>query len=399
MILRYLYFIILLVLPGIVFSQSIPFKELQAFTKIKNGNYSEAIDSLNIILSKNPEPEVHLAKAEAFLKLGNFSEALEECKRIEKIRPFYSSELEFKIFLTLNDHEKANEALEENLKSKYKISLFDLLNNPEFSNIYNLGLDKTVLTGNFYSQTEKQLYQAERLIHQEKHNQALFIINEIISRNNNIAQAHYLKSRITYIEGDIQNSLQSINTAIELKKSEIKYFTHRLLINKELEKLDDALTDATKLIRLAPYEIDNYINKADLLFKTKQFDEGIELTNAILKILPEDPDVLYLSSKSFFMKNDYFEALKNINQALQIKSNIDFYELRGDIYMATNTFEYATRDYSMCLDIEAQNGTVYAKKGLARLKLGDKKGACSDWKKGKRYGSYDAISYLEKYCQ
>lgn len=389
----------MLVFPVILFSQNIPIKELQAFSQIEKGKYIEAIDSLNIILLKNQEPEVQLKKVEVFLKLGSSSEALEECQKIDKIKPFYSSELKLRIFLTLNDHEKANVALEENLKSKYKISLFDLLNNPEFSNIYNLGLDKTVLNGNFYSQTEKQLYQAERLIHQEKHNQALFIINEIISRNNNIAHAHYLKSRITYNEGDIQNSLQSINAAIELKKSEIKYLTHRLLINKELKNLDDALTDATKLIRLAPYEIDNYITKADLLFKTKQFDEAIELTNSILEILPEDPDVLYLSSKSFFMKNEYFDALKNINQALQIKTNIDFYELRGDIYMATNTFEYATRDYSMCLDIEAQNGTVYAKKGLARLKLGDKKGACSDWKKGKRFGSYDAVNYLEKYCQ
>ncbi|MCK5170928.1 MAG: tetratricopeptide repeat protein, partial [Bacteroidales bacterium] len=232
-----------------------------------------------------------------------------------------------------------------------------------------------------------------------KYTQALFVVNEILSRNNNIAQAHYLKSRIAYFEGDLQGALQSTNSAIELKKSRSEYLQQRVTLNKEINEYDAALQDINKLIRIDPYEINNYIIKADLLFKTENFDKAINLTNSILKILPENPDVLYLSSKSYYKNKDYFEALKAINQSMQIKSNKDFYELRGDIYSATNTYEYAIRDYSMYLDIEAYNGDIYAKKGFARLKLGDKKGACSDWKKGKRYGSYEAIVYLEKYCK
>lgn len=396
---RFIYISILIFFPGILFSQNVRIKGLQAFAEIKKGNYSNAIDSFNILISESSNPEFYLAKADALYKLANYDKSLEVCLKLDKIKPFYSNELKLKIYLSLNDKEKAQRVLLENLKSTYKISLFNLLNNPEYASIYSLDLDKTIVAGNFYSQTEKQLYQAEKLIHQEKYTQSLFLIDEIISRNYNIAQAHYLKSQISYFEGNLKNSLQSINAAINLKKSEVAYYKQRLQINKELKNLDDALFDANKLVRVEPYEIDNYISKADLLFKTKQFDEAIELTSTILKIIPNDPDVLYLSSKSFFMNEDYLEALKNINQALVKKSNTDFYELRGDIYTATNTFKYAIRDYSMCLDIEAQNGTIYAKKGLARLKLGDKKGACSDWEKGKRYGSYECVNYLEKYCQ
>jgi len=53
----------------------------------------------------------------------------------------------------------------------------------------------------------------------------------------------------------------------------------------------------------------------------------------------------------------------------------------------------------MYLDIDPRSGNVYAKKGMARFNLGDKKGACSDWEKAKRYGSYDSVEYLEKYCK
>lgn len=391
--------VILLIFPEILFSQNIQLRELQAFAEIKKENYTKALDSLNKLISEYPKPEFYLAKAETFVELGNLNNALEECQKSEKLKPSYSSKLKLKIFLNLNDKENALLALKENITSRNKISLFDLLNNPDYSAIYSLNLDKDILTGNYYSQTEKQLYQAERLIQQKKYSQAFFLVNEIIARNNNIAQAYYLKSRIAFFENDIQNSLYAINTAIDLKSSSTDYLKQRLLLNKELKNFDDALSDANKLTRLEPYVIDHYISKADLLFKTRQYEAAIELTDIILKILPEDPDVLYLSSKSFFMNKHYLEALKNINQALLVKSNTDFHELRGDIYSATNTFEFAIRDYSMCLDIKAQNGNIYTKKGLARLKLGDKKGACSDWEKGKRYGSYEATQYLDKYCK
>ncbi len=395
---RFVYILVIILFPGILFSQNIRVRELQTFVDIKQGNYSKAVDSLNILISENPKPEFYLAKVEAFYKLGNYQKALKYCNELDKIKQFYSSEFKVKIFLSLNDPENAKNALEENLRSKYKIPLFDLLNNVEFAGIYNLGLDQYILSANFYSQTEKQIYQVERLIQNDKYTQALFVVNEILSRNNNIAQTHYLKSKIAYFEGGMQGALQSINSAIELKKSRYEYLQQRVTLNKEIKEYNAALQDINKITRIEPYEIDNYIIKADLLFKTENFDKAINLTNSILKILPENPDVLYLSSKSYFMNKDYFEALKAINQSMQIKSNKDFYELRGDIYTATNTFKYAVRDYSMYLDIEPYNGDIYAKKGFARLKLGNKKGACSDWKKGKRYGSYEAIVYLEKYC-
>ncbi len=399
MSIRFVYILIIILFPGILFSQNIRIRELQTFVDIKQGNYSKAVDSLDILISENPDPEFYLAKVEAFYELGNYQKALEYCNELDKIKQFYSSEYKVKIFLSISDSENAKIALEENLRSKYKISLFDLMNNIEFAGIYNLGLDQYILSANFYSQTEKQIYQVERLIQNNKYTQALFVVNEILSRNNNIAQAHYLKSRIAYFEGDLQGALQSINSAIELKKSRSEYLKQRVTLNKEINKYNAALQDINKLTRIDPYEIDSYIIKADLLFKTENFDKAINLTNSILKVLPENPDVLYLSSKSYFKNKDYFEALKAINQSMQIKSNKDFYELRGDIYSATNTYEYAIRDYSMYLDIEPYNGDIYAKKGFARLKLGDKKGACSDWEKGKRYGSYEAIVYLEKYCK
>jgi len=254
------------------------------------------------------------------------------------------------------------------------------------------------LSGDYFSQTEKQLYQVERLIDKSHFSQALFIIDEIINRKWDTPDAHYFKSIVLVHENDLRGAKNAINSAIILKKSKAKYYIQRIHILSELEEYDLALTDVNKLIRIETYNIDHYIQKADLLFKANYFDEAQELTSKILEILPNNPNLLYLSSKSNYKNSNYLEALLDINRAFEFKTSKEFYELRGDIYSATGTYKYAVQDYSMYLDIDPRSGEIYAKKGLARFNLGDKKGACSDWVKAKRYGSYDAVVFLEKYC-
>ncbi len=125
--------------------------------------------------------------------------------------------------------------------------------------------------------------------------------------------------------------------------------------------------------------------------------EALKLIQIIEGISHSNPDMLYLQSKANFKSKNYLEALKDINQAMQLKQTKKFYELRAEIYMASYNYEFAIRDYSG-VDIDPFNGEVYAKKGLARYNSGDKKGACSDWKKGERYGNYNCIVYSGKFC-
>lgn len=390
---------LLVLLPTVLFSQNIKLRELAAYIDIEQKNYQRANDTLHVLIQQNTSADLYLAKATILYELNDLQQALEYCHRAHKLKPYCASELKIKIYLKDNQKQDVQNALNENLKSNYKISLFNLLQDPDFAGIYNMELDQYVLSENFYSKTEKQIYQVKRMIAEKKNNQALFLIDEILSRNDNIAEAHYMKSQLTFATDDLENALRSVNTAIELNRSNADYLKQRIKVYKGLERYDEALNDANKLVRIESNRIENYILKAQLLFDTEQYDEASELTESLLQILPDDPDLLYLSSKSYYMKKDYFEALKAINQAMALKAGKEAYELRGDIYTATGTFIYAIRDYSMVLDIDPYNGDIYAKKGFARLKSGDKKGACADWTKGKRYGSYVANEYLEKYCR
>jgi tetratricopeptide (TPR) repeat protein len=254
------------------------------------------------------------------------------------------------------------------------------------------------LQSNAYSKTEKQLYQVEKLMHLEEFDQAYFLVNEIIARNNKISDVYFLLSKINQNSGNEKQSLEAINTALEIKKSKPDYYKQRIGLLKKQGKYTLALLDVDKLIKLEPYFVDNFILKADLLFLNGKYDEANRLIEIIEGISETNVDMLLLQSKTNFKNGNYLAALQNINQSMQIKQTKEQYELRADIYVATNTYDFAIRDYSMVLDIDPFNGEVYAKKGLARYNSGDREGACSDWEKGQRYGDYTCTKYISKYC-
>jgi tetratricopeptide (TPR) repeat protein len=386
------------IFPNILISQNINIPAVYSISRINQGDYQNALDTLNKLIEENPKAEYYLAKAETLCKTGNHSEACMNADLADKIKPNISSELKFRVYLEKDDYKSAEEALVQNLNSSYKISMYSLLNNADYNKIKGSDFLDDILQSNKYSKTEKQLYQVERLMNAEEFNQAYFLVNEIIARNKSIADVYYLLSKINQNSGNERQSLEAINSAIELKKSKPDFYKQRIALYKERGEYSPALSDVNKLLKLEPYLVDNHILKADLLVLNNKYDEANQLIEIIESFSEANPDMLFLQSKTNFQSGNYLVALQCINESMLIEQTKEQYELRADIYMETKTYDFAIRDYSMVLDMEPFNGEIYAKKGLVRYYSGDKEGACSDWKKGQRYGDYNCAKYIGQYC-
>lgn len=380
------------------FSQTNEMKELFVYVQYEKTNYSLALDSLNKLLKINRSDELVLTKALILFKQKNYTEALNFADEINKKSFGKGAELKLKIYLEQDNYENAKQALLENLNSTYKISLFDLLNNPEYNKLQGSELIDNVLKSNIYSKTEKQLYQAERLISVQKYEQASFVISQVLNRNANIAEAYYLQSKIESINGYHRKALDKVNIAISLKSLPDYYYQRAQLLIK-LEKYNQAILDINKLIKQQAGNFDNYILQSKLNMLNGQYEKAVQITEHLIDLNLNNADLLFVNGKSNFELGNNLAALKSISELINLKPSKEAFELRGDIYMQSKTYEFAEKDYSMFLDIEPYNGSIYAKKGLARYYSGDRKGACSDWRKAIRYGSYDAVKYQEKYCK
>ncbi|OFX21955.1 MAG: hypothetical protein A2041_10170 [Bacteroidetes bacterium GWA2_31_9b] len=383
----------------VCYSQINDIQKFKPFVELQKGNYNNAIEGFSLLISDNPEKDILLARLEAYYMKGDYENALNECIQVEKVEKGIASEYLVKIYLQKNDIHKAEQKLLENLKSSYKIPMFKLLNHSDFSQLHDSFFLDSILKTNSYSSTDKQLFKVEKLIHSENYSDALFLANEIANRNPNVAQAYYFLSKINSHNNQLNDAKYYIDKALELKTSKIEYLNTRIEINIKLENFTEASVDIEKAIKLNPYILDLYLTKANILLNLQEYDKAIEQGNFYLALYPNNSDALFVHAKSYFKKGENFEALKFINESLNTKKSIKQYELRGDIYTETGTYQFAEMDYSMALDLNANEGDIWAKKGFARFKSGNKKGACSDWEKGKRYGSLLAIEYLEKYCK
>ncbi|MFO7828283.1 MAG: tetratricopeptide repeat protein, partial [Bacteroidales bacterium] len=283
--------------------------------------------------------------------------------------------------------------------SSSKLSLFELLTDKNYEKLVNTEFLDSILKSGIYISEEKQLYKVEQLIHHKKYTDALFLAQEVILRNSNYHKAYYLRSVISSEMNDLNKALNDINRALEITKVPAKYYFQRAQLLAKKNDYQNALADIKKVIRKEPYHTEYYLFKAELLFQLERYNEVVSIIDALLPLMPDNPEVLILKAKTLYHDQKFLEALKVVNESFDYRQSKNQFELRGDIYSATNTYAYAIQDYSMYLDIEPYNGDIYAKKGYARLKTGDKTGACSDWEKGKRYGSYEAIKYWEKYCR
>lgn len=390
--------LIVFFIPGILFGQKINISELKIYNKIANGDYNVPIDSIDLLITENPEKYLLLAKADVFMEQEKYSDALKIVNNLNRIYKGIASRYEIEIYLRKNDFIGAKQALINNLNTKNKISLYELLNNPEFDKLAGTDEFNEILGSNLYSNIEKQLYQAEKMMYAEKYDQALFIADEILSRDINIAQAYYLKSVIRKKQGDNYRALQLINIAIDLNTQKVDYYKQRLDLLISSELFEQALIDAGKIVRMQPDVFENYVIKSGLLVQNREFKRAEQLSSQLLSIDENNVSLLYVHAKSLHKLGENVEALKSVNSLLEKTPTKETYELRGDIYMETATYKYAEKDYSMYLDIEPFNGEIYFKKGLARYNSGDNNGACSDWEKAKRYGSYKAVQYIDKYC-
>ena len=97
---------------------------------------------------------------------------------------------------------------------------------------------------------------------------------------------------------------------------------------------------------------------------------------------------------------DYKEALSDFNKAIDINPNKpDYYTFRGNTKSRLKADEYAAiSDFNKAINLDLNNLLAYINRGISKERIGDIKGACSDWRKALAFGSKFSAKRIQKHC-
>tara|TARA_R110002072_G_scaffold301169_1_gene480385 strand:+ start:2421 stop:3251 length:831 start_codon:yes stop_codon:yes gene_type:complete len=272
-----------------------------------------------------------------------------------------------------------------------------------FNNIYLIIAINVLL---FSCSDNKELIklksEAENLYENKKIELAIQKYNEVLGIDSTEYDALAQRGLLKFETGDIKGALEDINSAIELKNAGI-YFYHKARFIEENGLKDSAIFYYSKAISIDSNLYEAYNNRG-LLFKAdNQSELALRDFNQAISLDPENP-ILYNNRGTLFQEIDnQEEALNDFSIAINYGkyNNVElsyFYRSRAASYAFLSKYEKAFKDLNKALELNSSNSLALLDRGILNKLNGDKKEACSDWKKAEELGNSEARYYINKFC-
>ena len=227
------------------------------------------------------------------------------------------------------------------------------------------------------------------------------------------ADAFYFIGEAYRQQKDNANALKAFEDAIRVNPSFAPGYLGRARVHRLLDSKVDVLPDLKKAISIDANLADAYFEEADVEIILGQGDLAIEAMDAVEKIQPDSPLLLFYRAKAFLSLGKPDQALVQarkannldltylpgylvLGEALQANTKINesvspletyllyvtddprAYVLLGAAYVAAKEDEQAITSFNQALKLDDQNAGAYLQRGLAYLDQKDGKAAYAD---------------------
>lgn len=174
----------------------------------------------------------------------------------------------------------------------------------------------------------------------------------------------YRMATDSYFQGKYQQSLQYLDSAIQLNAEDISRFFFRSKVHERLGNYESAIVDLTTCIDKSQHD-EMYLNKRAELYE-----------------LMEQPEM----------------ALKDYDASIQLRATWEAYYRRGLIHFKLNQLQKALDDLNKAITLNKYQADPFRARAYLKLKLDDKEGACQDMFQVFEMGFDDVRSWLSEHC-
>ena len=202
--------------------------------------------------------------------------------------------------------------------------------------------------------------------------------------------------------GQAEEALQDADKAVSEDPKDEEAYNSRGLANRALSRLNEAVNDFGLAIHIKEDYSRPYNNRGTVYLAQGQPERAIEDFSKAIELDSHyaDPYSNRGAVEQKLERND--AALADLDTALRLNPNFaDAYQNRGVVKNLLKLFPEALADFNQALKLNPgkNNAGIYLGRGISKLYLGDKTGACEDWRTASAGGVNDAAKLITEYCK
>lgn len=206
---------------------------------------------------------------------------------------------------------------------------------------------------------------------------ALALLNKALTKNPADERAGILKGEILWRgKQDRDGALDSFKKVLAAKPKSVGAHTSIISILSEQKKNDEARAQFDSLKKVLPNHPDTLYFEAQYAFAAKDYKATQDLTNRLLKAMPEHPKVLELAGATDYRMKRYVEAEASLAKALKNAPGLMVArQLLAQTYLRTGQPTKALEVLAPVTEGKTPDGGSLALAGEAWMQLGDAKKA------------------------
>lgn len=340
-------------------------------------------------------------KGDILFQQKHWNGAINSYLVVKKTKPTLVNYQLAKCFAQTGNFEKTKTYLETYLNQRNRIESYKIKLDTCFRIFSKTKTWEKLWMKDFDNRYQDFLKQTEYNIRYEHYEDALEQIESYLVKHPKKDYLYYLKGKILLIMKDKASALTEYKKAYQLKSknTEIANAYGKLLFN--LKKYKKARAVFVQLNKSDKYSILPLKEIGKCNFELKKIKKAQQELCDFVKIYFKDSDANFYLSKTYFAQKEYFNALETINISIKENpNNFDYLFTRGKIYLESQAYKLAVKDFLLALDLSSANsGELYFLIGISYQHIGDPGMACSYWKRAYEHKYMEADGYRMKFCQ
>jgi len=345
-----------------------------AVTLLRNGNYIEALEKLNLAIQKEPSlAELYFLRGFSKYGLDDYLGAELDYTRSIDLSPYLAD-----VFL--------NRAVVRSQLSNYKGAMED----------YARALELDTANADIY------LNRARTNLYLKKYYSCLIDCNKAIQMKIEGEMVYVLRGSAQLGIKRFPGALEDFSRAIEINPASVAGYTQRGLVWLDLEQIDSAIIDFSHAIKLDSTNTFALFNRALTRIKKPDPTGALHDLDQVVRLSPYNSYAYYNRAIVLIGLNDKKSAIRDFNYVNRLDpKNIMSHYYRSRLKAELRDYQGALEDLDRTLELLPDYADAYYDRYQIKNKLKDTRGAMQDYKKalelgGKNHFNPDSLKLKKK---